>query len=322
MTFTPPLSSHKRSERAAVEPFRSKPGDSESLQWEQDGHDWPNRRASRFVEAGGIRWHLQVMGTGPVLLLLHGTGAASHSWRDLAPLLASRYTVLVPDLPGHGFTQIPAADRLSLPGMTALLDALLKALGYQPRLVVGHSAGAAIAVQLCLNGCIAPNWLVSINGALLPLSGLPGLVYAPIARFLVSGRVWARLLAGSARDRKVVERLIDRTGSIIDREGIELYARLLRNTSHTAAALGMMAHWDLLPLVRRLPALQSSLSLVVGARDHMVPPQQADRIQGLLPDARILRLPDCGHLLHEEKPVATAALIYSLENPPAAEPAT
>ena len=61
-----------------------------TLSWDQDGHDWPNRDASRFVEAAGLTWHVQIAGQGPVLLLLHGTGASTHSWRDLLPGLAER----------------------------------------------------------------------------------------------------------------------------------------------------------------------------------------------------------------------------------------
>ena len=72
--------------------------------WTHEGRDWPNATASRFVAAGGVKWHVQVMGQGPVALLLHGTGSATHSWRDLAPLLARDFTVVAPDLPGHGFT--------------------------------------------------------------------------------------------------------------------------------------------------------------------------------------------------------------------------
>ena len=77
------------------------------LNWERDGRDWPNRASSRFVDAGGLRWHVQVMGEGPVVLLIHGTGASTHSFRALAPLLAPHFTVVVPDLPGHGFTDAP-----------------------------------------------------------------------------------------------------------------------------------------------------------------------------------------------------------------------
>src|SRR3954470_13494112 len=109
--------------------------------WEMEGRLWPNREASSFVQAAGLRWHVQRMGQGPQLLLVHGTGAATHSWRGLAPLLARRFTVVAPDLPGHGFTEAPSPDRLSLPGMVAALDGLLRALDVSPALAVGHSAG-------------------------------------------------------------------------------------------------------------------------------------------------------------------------------------
>ena len=72
------------------------------------------------------------MGRGPVLLLVHGTAAATHSWRDLAPLLARRFTVVAPDLPGHGFSGSPGRGGLSLPGMAGALRALLDALRLEP----------------------------------------------------------------------------------------------------------------------------------------------------------------------------------------------
>ena len=93
-----------------------------TLDWDRDGQNWPHRQASRFVEAGGIRWHVQIMGQGPVMLLLHGTGAASHSWRDIMPLLAAQFTVVVPDLPGHGFTRAPGPDYSVTYGLVSLED--------------------------------------------------------------------------------------------------------------------------------------------------------------------------------------------------------
>jgi magnesium chelatase accessory protein len=141
--------------------------------WETDGLDWPNREASRFVEAGGLRWHVQVKGRGPVLLLLHGTGASTHSFRDLLPLLARDFQVVAPDLPGHGFTARPADPAgLSLPGMSAGIAALLGALALPPQIAVGHSAGAALLCQMQLTGQLRSKALVSLNGALLPLPGL------------------------------------------------------------------------------------------------------------------------------------------------------
>ena len=104
----------------------------QGLAWDRDGADWPNRDSSIFVEAAGLRWHVQRMGKGPPLLLIHGTGAATHSWRGLLPLIAQNFSVIAPDLPGHGFTQSPPAHRLSLPAMAADLGALLRKLEVRP----------------------------------------------------------------------------------------------------------------------------------------------------------------------------------------------
>jgi magnesium chelatase accessory protein len=279
------------------------------LTWERDGRDWPNREASHFVRAAGIRWHVQQMGDGPVLLLLHGTGAATHSWRSLAPLLASRFTVVAPDLPGHGFTQAPPSHRLSLPGMAQALHGLLEALGVSPAMAAGHSAGAAILARMSLDGTIAPRRLVSLNGALLPLRGAPGHLFAPLARLLSSVPLVPRLFAWHAAERRVVERLIRETGSTLDPAGIELYRRLARNPGHVAAALGMMANWELDTLRRDLPRLKVPLVLVAGANDRTIPPADSSRVQVLLPKATLVTLPGLGHLAHEERPDDVADLI-------------
>src|ERR1700744_2846510 len=131
----------------------------------------PHREPSRFVEAAGYRWHVQIMGSGPIALLAHGTGAATHSWRALAPLLAKDFTVVAPDLPGHGFTESPQAYRLSLSGMAQDLAALCRTLAIKPRIAIGHSAGAAILVRMALDRSIEPSLIVSLNGAFLPFCG-------------------------------------------------------------------------------------------------------------------------------------------------------
>lgn len=285
---------------------------SDRLVWDDDGRCWPNRSASRFVIAGGLRWHVQVLGSGPVVLLVHGTGAATHSWRDLAPLLAEHFTVVAPDLPGHGFTEAPPAHRLSLPAMAAALGELLLALGLAPALAVGHSAGAAILARMCLDDRIAPVALVSLNGALLPLHGMQGHLFSPIAKLLATTSLAARLFAWRARDPAVIARLIDNTGSALDPAGVELYARLARNPGHVAAALGMMAHWNLRPLERELSALTPPLVLVAADRDRMVTPGHALRVRRLVPGATVVRLSDLGHLAHEERPAEVAALVLRL----------
>jgi magnesium chelatase accessory protein len=280
--------------------------------WQRDGRDWPNREASRFVGAAGTLWHVQVMGAGPVVLLAHGTGAATHSWRALAPLLARRLTVVAPDLPGHGFSQAPAGARLGLPFMARSLAELCRALGVAPTLAVGHSAGAAILARMCLDGLAAPRALVSLNGALLPLYGLPGRVFSPLAKLLAGLPGLAALFARHTGNRAVVERLLRETGSSIDAAGVDFYARLAANPAHARAALNMMAAWDLAPLVRDLPRLRPKLLLVVGSNDRSIAPADSERVRALVPGAALVRLPGLGHLAHEEAPEATAGLVFDL----------
>ncbi len=277
--------------------------------WARAGEDWPNRAHSRFVRTSGITWHVQMMGAGPLALLIHGTGAATHSWRDLAPLLARDFTVVAPDLPGHGFTEIPASHRLSLPGMARDLTALCRAMDQSPTLAIGHSAGAPVLARMCLDGAIAPAGLVSLNGAFLPLAGSAGQIFAPLARILVGLPLLPQLFAWRAGDRRVVEQLLAGTGSRLDQKGVDLYARLVRNPGHAAAALRMMAGWDLIPLVRDLPQLHTRLLLLAGDRDRAIPPADAPRVQAMVPGSAVHIQKGLGHLAHEEDPAGTAALI-------------
>ena len=270
---------------------------------------WPNREASRFVSSGGMTWHVQAMGAGPLLLLLHGTGAATHSWRDLAPLLAADFTVVAPDMPGHGFTTTPPRSRLSLPGMAKSVALLLDTMGVRPVLAAGHSAGAAVLLRMCFDGRIAPRGIVALNGAMLPMQGLAGQVFSPLARALTGVPLLPNIFALTARDGTRVQRLLANTGSRIGPEGERLYARLLRDPKHAGAALGMMAQWDLRSVEANLPRLETPLLLLAGANDRAVPPAQSERVRGMAPHATLTLQPGLGHLAHEEDPAGTAGLI-------------
>ncbi|PYF02766.1 magnesium chelatase accessory protein [Rhodopseudomonas faecalis] len=284
------------------------------LVWSRDGRDWPHRQSSEFIEAGGFRWHVQRMGQGPVVLLIHGTGAASHSWRGLAPLLASDFTVIAPDLPGHGFTQTPLAHRLSLSGMATDLAALLRVLQVEPRIVVGHSAGAAIAARMCLDGQIDPELLISLNGAFLPYGGHAANLFSPLAKMLVLNPFVPRLFALQAYMPGAVERLLGNTGSRIEPAGTALYAKLIRSPGHVASALRMMSNWDLQPVLQALPRLKPQLVLVAAERDRAIPPSEAVRVAEVQRHAVIERLSGLGHLAHEERPQIIAGLIRKYAN--------
>ncbi len=282
---------------------------STALDWERDGRDWPHRDASRFVEAGGLRFHVQVMGEGPAALLLHGTGAASHSFAGLMPRLAKRFTVIVPDLPGHGFTEAPAYERLALPAMAAALGDLLSALNASPALAIGHSAGAAILARMCLDHLITPRLLVSLNGAILPLHGVPGKLFAPLAQVFVRSGFMSKLFAWRARHTDLVAKLMRDTGSELDPDQLDQYATLAQNAAHIEAAIGMMANWNLKSLEPDLARLEPEVLLLTGANDRMISPSHSLRLRRILPAARLELLPGLGHLAHEEDPGRIADLI-------------
>jgi magnesium chelatase accessory protein len=281
------------------------------LDWERDGGSWPLHESSRFVDAGGLRWHVQELGAGPALLLIHGTGSSAHSWHRLAPLLAARWSVTAFDLPGHGFTRGVPEFGMSLAGMSGAVGALLGALGASPVLVVGHSAGAAIAARMALERQFAPRALISLNGALLPFDRYHDLMFAPLAKLLASMPFAASLFSWRARDRGAVDRLIESTGSRLDRADVDLYWRLVQSPRHIAGVLQMMAQWDLGELQRQLPQLPIALLQLVGANDRTVPPSAALRVRALLPAASIVSLPGLGHLAHEERADLVAQAIFA-----------
>jgi magnesium chelatase accessory protein len=284
------------------------------MDWNRDGADWPNRSTSRFIKSGNLTWHVQIMGEGPVLLLAHGTGAATHSWRDLMPELAKHFTVVAPDLQGHGFTGAPPSYRMNLNDMAAGLTALMATLNLHPAVAVGHSAGAAILARMIIDGGIAPDLLVALNGAMLPLPGFMGQFFGSTAKMLALLPAVPWLFSWRARQPEAVDRLIAGTGSTIDAAGVDFYARLFRDPVHVANVLGMMANWDLEQLQRDLPRLPCRLVLLTAENDRAVPPKVQKKIAALIPGAKIMTQPSYGHLAHEEAPEETAEIIVQAAN--------
>lgn len=296
------------------------------LNWERDGLNWPHREHSRFVKTAGMRWHVQQFDSAApnasTALLLHGTGASTHSWRGLIPLLTPHFKVLSLDLPGHAFTDMPngggSSQQMTLPGMATAIGDLLSLLDVRPALLVGHSAGAAIALRMALDGHAAPRHIVSINGALQPLGGLAGQVFSPVAKLMSALPFVPSLFSWQAGNASVLQKLISSTGSTLDAEGMALYGQLVRNPGHAAGALGMMANWDLPQLAQDLPRLATPLSLIVGSTDLTVPPRQAARLRAFWPASsvspppRLVTLSGLGHLAHEEQPAQVAGHVLEL----------
>ncbi|MFO0690333.1 MAG: alpha/beta fold hydrolase BchO [Myxococcota bacterium] len=283
------------------------------LDWARDGRDWPLRSRSRFVQAGGLRWHVQRGGQGTPVLFVHGTGASTHSWHALVERLGDGFEWVAFDLPGHGFTDPPARGDATLIGVSRLVGSLLDALDFAPRLVVGHSAGAAILCRMAIDGRIAPAHLVALNGALRPYWGRVSRIFSALARGLAESELPARLVARRARSSDSVDRMLDATGSRLEEAEIAWYRRLASSPSHVQAALRMMAGWDLVTLWQDLPRLEVPLLLLVGERDRFVRPEESEAVVRRVPRAERIVVSDVGHLLHEERPEAVAWRLRALD---------
>ena len=282
-------------------------------EWTIDGQDWPNHPSSRFVEADRYKWHVQRVGPknegAPVCLLIHGTGAATHSWRDLMPLLAKEYDVIAMDLPGHGFTRPTTARQVSLPKMTASIGVLLEELEASPAIIVGHSAGAAIGLQLMLDTC----WkipLVGLNPALMPFPGLAAKLFPQLAKMLFTNPFVSRIFSRWASYPGETEKFLRRsTGSRIDAAGALYYGRLFGRSGHCDGAIRMMANWRLEGLQKRLPDIDTPVLLIHGQKDSAIPRSAVQRPADLIPHCAMEEVANLGHLAHEEDPEQLAKII-------------
>lgn len=270
--------------------------------------DWPLQGASRVIRHRPHEWHVQITGTGPDLLALHGAGASAHSFHALAALLPG-YRVIMPDLPGQGFTRAGGMGRLGLDEMADDLHALCLDQGWHPQAIIGHSAGAALALRMVEIMPAPPRAVIGINAALGAFEGFAGWLFPKLARAMSASPFVAALVTRFSSKKGHVERLLAGTGSRLAPEGVARYQRLVARRSHIEGTLGMMAQWQLEPLLERLPHMSIPCLLITADRDRTVPPQVSQRAARLMPRADYCEIAGFGHLVHEEAPQAVAERI-------------
>ena len=258
------------------------------------------------MAVGPHRWWVVDAGTGPVVLLLHGTGASGHSFHRLLPHLTPHFRVILPDLPGQGASQSRAYHRMGLDAMVEDLLALCDAMATAPQMVVGHSAGAALALRIAemrpLQG------VVGINAAPGRFDGAAGFLFPLIARAMATAPFVAQAAAALWGRPEAVRRLAG-TGSALDDQGRALYLRLVQDPGHIAGALAMMAAWKLDGLVDRLPGIAVPTLLIASAGDRAVPPKVSAEAAARLPGAELRMVADYGHLPQEDAADVLASLI-------------
>lgn len=267
--------------------------------------DWPLVDASKMIRGPVHHWHVQQQGHGPDLLLLHGAGGSTHSFRDIIPRLAKTHRVTALDLPGHGFTTLGAQRRSGLKHMAEDVAALCDRQDVTPKAIIGHSAGAAVALQIARFKSV--DAIVGINPALSNFGGLAGVVFPAMAKLLASVPFTAKLFSGSSANPKRIKSLIDSTGSHLGPEGLRYYQMLVQREAHVSGALSMMAQWSLDDLLRALASIETPTLFITGQNDKTVSPTVAKQAAAQLPNATVIPIDGYGHLVHEEIPDRIAA---------------
>lgn len=287
------------------------------MEWIPDGVNCQRPQAPRLVASRPHEWHIPIVGSGPDLLLLHGTGGSTHGWSGVLPALSKHFRVIAPDLPGHGLTRLGNRHRSRPTLMAEDLWTLMRVLDLAPRIVVGHSAGSALALHMA-QASRRPHeitHIIGLNAALDGFQGAAAWLFPMAARAMSATPGLAQALSRIARDPRRVDQLMSATGSVLSDEALGPYRKLLASPAHLDGTLKMMAQWSTAQLPHFLKTWNGRLDLLVSESDKTVDPAVSRRAATLAPNACIHSLGPYGHLVAEERPdLVAAALLTILTN--------
>ena len=263
----------------------------------------------------GYRRAFRRMGSGPPLLLIHGIGVSSATWLPVLPGLAEHFTVIAPDLLGHGASAKPRGD-YSLGAYASGIRDLLGALGHDRATVVGHSLGGGVAMQFayqfperCARLMLVGSGGVGrqVHPALRLLASSNGGVFLKLATVAPTRRLAERLRPvlprfGGWGVGPDLDRLFDRMESLATPEARRAFLRTLRSAVDGRGQVITML--DRSYLAAGLPTW-----IVWGGRDHVIPLSHAARAACAMPGSRLVFFPEAGHFPHEEEPERFVELV-------------
>lgn len=271
-----------------------------------------------FITIHGKRRAYVKAGSGPALLLLHGLACDHTTWDRVIPLLARKYTVIAPDLLGHGLSDKPRAD-YTLGGYANGMRDLLTVLGIDKVTVVGHSFGGGIAMQFAYQFPERTQrvMLVSSGGLgrevtpLIKLIQVPGwegamrLLTMPGIRHVETSALRALASYGAGPLRKYT-RDLDEAAAIVDswRDRRTRFAirHLVRAVIDWRGQIVTMS--DRAYLTETMP-----MAVVWGREDQVLPVRHSSNVAALAPEAAVTVLPDSGHFPHRDHPEEFARLL-------------
>jgi len=257
---------------------------------------------SRFAEIAGDRVHYRDQGSGPPLLLLHGTAASLHTWDGWAAELAGDFRVLRLDLPGFGLTGPSVDHDYRTERYVEHVAAFLDHLGLTRVHLAGNSLGGLIAWRFAAAHPQRVERLVLIDAAGFPppqRRNIFDVGRTPGVRQMAT-RVTPRFLFSNALEEiyanpsKVTPELIDR------------YYLLTLRRGNRAALVARLSEPGLV-YPDRLREIEQPTLVMWGRQDPWLPVAHAHRFAAFLPHAEVLIYDDAGHLPMEEIPIRTAA---------------
>jgi len=262
---------------------------------------------SREITLHGHQVRYLTGGEGPVLVLVHGIASTSGAWRDVLPWLAERFTVLAPDLLGHGESAKPRGD-YSLGAYASGIRDLMVALGYERATFIGHSLGGGVAMQLAYQFPERCERLVLVSSGglgrevnlLLRSAALPGAEYVlPVLAapaILRAGAAMGGLLGRlGLRPGSDLAEFARGYGSLGDVEARQAFIQTLRAVIEPGGQ--RVSARDRLYLAAEVPAL-----IVWGTRDHIIPAAHGRRAHAEMPGSYFLEIPDAGHFPQLDRP--------------------
>ena len=265
-----------------------------------------------YVTLHGKRRAYVKRGTGPAVLLLHGLACDHTTWAAVIDDLAERYTVIAPDLLGHGLSDKPRAD-YTLGGYANGMRDLLTVLGIDKVTVVGHSFGGGVAMQFAYQFPERTQrlMLVSTGGLgaevtpLIKLIQVPGwfrvvgLLTLPGLRHLETQALRAAAAHGGIGTLRKYTRDLDEVADIVeswkDRRTRFAIRHLVRAVIDWRGQIVTMS--DRAYLSEAMP-----MAVLWGAEDQVIPVAHAARARALAPDVRVDVLADAGHFPHKDHP--------------------
>lgn len=257
--------------------------------------------ASRFIDVDGLRVHYRDEGTGPPLVLLHGTASSLHTWNAWAEALSPRYRVLRMDLPGFGLTGPNGSGDYSIAAYVRFLESFRETLGLERFALGGNSLGGAIAWNYAVAHPQQVTALVLVDPAGFPIER-PALVFT-LAR--IPGL--SRLLAWMDPGPLVRRTLRDAYGEpgLVTPALVERYRSLSLREGNRDAFIAR-ARAPLLDTTASLASLRVPTLVLWGREDRLIPVSHAARFHSAIPGAQLLLYEGVGHVPMEERGGATA----------------